>query len=171
MLLIGEAPNKRMEQAGTFHHALVRPDLMRLAGVNLRGFVLRFRRCNLLEHWPGRHPSGVGDLWPAAEATERALLLRHSPAFMEGSFSNVVLLGRRVASAFWPGDELPFFEWSELSIVVAGGSGPSRKLAVSVSPHPSPVNRWWQVPANVAVAKSFWSSLPANPRWFGDAEV
>lgn len=147
VLVVGEAPNQRMQRAGTFHHAVMRPDLAELAAVDFpAGWFRLFARTNLLGTWPGRAPSGKGDAFDRGRARVEAR--RIAGAF--GGFGRVVLLGRRVQEAF--GDHAPrgWFVWRW---------SPELGTKIAASPHPSRVSTWWNDPENRARASAFWREV------------
>lgn len=108
--------------------------LARLAGLEFEDLAGRVRFRNLLPEWPGKDPRGKGDLWPVAEARERARSIRLT--------GDVLFAGRRVAGAF--GVSAPYLEWV-----------PFRGKRAAVFPHPSGINRWWNDPARAAEAGRF----------------
>lgn len=144
-LLVGEAPNRWMgSDPERARHVLFRDDLHDLCDVTGIQFYRCFARCNLLDRWPGS--SGKGSSFPLAEARVVADALLPE---LEERFRRVVLVGRRVASAFGPGPATqPWFLWSDCT-----------EFELAVVPHPSRVSRWWDVPGNVDQARAFWSKL------------
>ncbi len=97
-----------------------------------------FEPRNLLNYYPGR--KGNGDDFHFHEAKKVADNLD-----LKGRV--VVLLGRNVARCFGL-SKARWFEWHELR----GG-------LVTVAPHPSGRNRWWNDPANREQAQAFWREL------------
>lgn len=98
---------------------------------------------NLFEDWPGS--AGKGSRFPLPEARGRAaaLLLSVRAGFeFDGSdvaaARRVVLVGRRVASAFGL-ERRPFYEWLPLNEIA--------DLPAVIVPHPSGVSRVWNDPA------------------------
>lgn len=158
-LVVGEAPSR------TSTAPLDGPSgrrLAALAGVPFEELPARFELTNLLDRWPGRG-SGPGAAFPRAEA-------RAAAASMEIEGRRVVLLGKRVASAFGVvGDLLDVVE--------------HRGAEVLVLPHPSGASRWWNSPDGRARAeaalRSFVGDRPAPDRnriegagkWRFDGEV
>lgn len=136
VLVIGEAPGRRMGSV------LSSPEYER----KLPG-LLALRRVNLLADWPG--PAAHGAQFPLDEAKRAAAALwGREPADVE-----FVLLGTRVASAF----HLRRRQYSFLRGNTFYWLG-SRRW-VTVVPHPSGVNRWWNDPANREAAARFMSGL------------
>lgn len=148
VLLVGEAPNRAIEAKP--RQALVRPDLMDLCGgIDLKTFVRCYRRCNLLDYWPGKDPhvgASGGDVFPAAEGAAAAARL--IPYF---AGHRVVLLGRRVETAVFGRVEHPWFTWFDFE-----HPGLPHPVPVAVAPHPSGINRYWNVPVQRAEARAFW---------------
>jgi hypothetical protein len=138
----------------------MRLDLAELAGVVFPSEYYRlFLRCNLLDHWPGRHPSGRGDAWPAKKAIASASDLRtylhvYSQALGERAAFRVVLLGRRVQKAF-TNRPLEWFAWKCLD-----SGGPQ----YAVSPHTSGANRRWNDGLNAVRGRGFWRDLASRAR-------
>lgn len=138
VLVVGEAPARRI--AGRPELALVGTGLEELGGLSLLEWLLRVARVNLLDRWPGAAPKG--DLFDAPAARAHAERLR--PALPR--FRRVVLLGRRVESAFG----LERGEWFE-------ARDPEGRVAVA--PHPSRVSHWWNEGANYLAARAFWTGV------------
>jgi len=144
VLLLGQAPNKWMHDHNRPDHALWRRDLAELARLTMPEYYRLFTRANLLQEYPGK--AGKGDAFPMRLARPAAKALRpHLSAFKE-----VVFLGKMVAEAFshW-GD---WFEWR----------GDAPRLAMS--PHPSRISTWWNIPGHGKRAGQFWLDLAAVAR-------
>lgn len=158
-LVVGEAPSRTSKAPldGSSGRRLAS-----LAGVPHGELAARFELANLLDRWPGRG-SGSGAAFPSAEA-------RAAAASMEVEGRKVVLLGKRVASAFGVVAGL-------LSVVRHRGG------EVLVLPHPSGASRWWNSPGNRTLAeiaiRSFVGEGPGADRnaisgagrWRFDGEV
>lgn len=142
-LLLGEAPNRWQGEdlLKRGHHTLFREDLAEYCNLTKVEYYRAFVRANLLDYWPGR--SGKGSAFPMGEARSKANLVR--PYLY--SFTRIVLLGRRVATAFRL-EKLDWYQW-----------WPAGDSQVAVAPHPSKVSRYWNDPENVAAAKEFWSGM------------
>lgn len=150
-LLVGEAPSRNMKLPD---HCLLREDLMRLAGLDLRRFYSLFARTNLLDYWPGRmRPGHAGDKFPLPGAREAARKL--VPALP--GFELTILLGRRVERAFG----FPSRPWFEVSEHRARIDGELKAFRVACFPHPSKASRWWNKPGNLAKARSAWRHAAA----------
>jgi len=93
-----------------------------------------FALTNLLGRYPGRGTGG--DRFPHGMAARAARKLR---GYLAGR--RAILLGSGVARAFQV-PARPFFEWRQ-----------SNGLTFMVVPHPSGLNRWWNDPANLALAE------------------
>jgi hypothetical protein len=148
-LLVGEAPNRWMEQNNAPHHALWRHDLAGLAGLTMLEFLRCFARCDLLDRYPGRQ--GRGSAFPLAEARPRADALLEALRSESSPFVRVVLVGRRTAQACGHSD--PWFYWRTLDV------SPARAIDFACAPHPSKVSTWWRDEGNVAQARAFWTGL------------
>lgn len=131
LTIVGEAPGRnesgialgRLDQSGS--------RLARAMGVaDVRDVA---RVINLLGFWPG--PSGKGSVAPRAAMREAAA------ALMPDLRGDVILLGRRVAAAFGiPGQ--PFLRTARYA-----------RCSLTVVPHPSGVNYWWNDDANTRRAR------------------
>jgi hypothetical protein len=110
----------------------------------MQEFLDRFRRVNLIDEFPGK--SGKGDRFPMDEARRGAIRLIMHGAFAQGP---VVLLGAKVAEAF-EFEIRPPFSFMPLDVAPHG---------ICVCPHPSGVNRWYNEPRNLRIARRFWRSL------------
>jgi uracil-DNA glycosylase len=151
VLLVGEAPSRELHTSQQLHLSLMSPALADLAGVGFPGEWARlFRRTNLLESWPGRAPSGRGDLFDARAAAESAGRLIDRGLQLKVDL--VVLLGRRVERAFGRPRVLWFAEI------------PALPWRTRVAPHPSRISRWWNDEENRSRARSFWSDVAAVAR-------
>jgi hypothetical protein len=100
---------------------------------------------NLLNQWPGYRKISKGDNFPMSRAQEAAFQLAPQ---LRGRI--VVMCGRLVEKAFGE-PAVPFFTW------VPGD------FKHAVIPHPSGMNRFWNIPENVDHARKFLRSLPIDP--------
>lgn len=140
--VVGEAPSRWMQERRLLEPlVLAKLELASLAGIGITEWEEKFECFNVLDKWPGRSPYGKGDLFPLAEARIRARELKE--ALLN---RRIILLGRRVASAF--DVEAPWFEWRRGTVVV---------------PHPSKVSRWWNDASNRRRAEEFWRSCVRDP--------
>ena len=128
-MLVGQAPARTTEGRGAFEG----PSGVRLAGmlgVTLRELLGAADRVNLLDHYPGAHPTAPsGDAFPVDEGRVAAAALMPGLAGRD-----VLLAGRAVASCFRVA--APYFEWREHE---AG-------FSACVIPHPSGASRYWNDP-------------------------
>jgi hypothetical protein len=137
LLIVGEAPSRLVGEP------LTGPTGRRLAGlmdIDHGEMLERFDRLNLLEEWPGR--DGRGSAFPLLLAMSRALELR------DGPWDAYLLLGKRVAAAFGFRSDVRYLAWYGMD---------GKRFAVL--PHPSGVNRWFNEPANRALARRFLRSV------------
>lgn len=118
--------------------------LAALCGLDLRAFLTAFDRANVFATFPGK--AGAGDAFPVEEARARA----DAMAEVVAARDHVVLLGWNVARAFRV-SPVGYFEWTRLSRDCG---------EVTVAPHPSGLNRWWNVP-HVDEARRFWTAFYA----------
>jgi len=143
-ILIGQAPSRDGDPA----RPLLGPEgkeglLYRLSGaVNRDQFEARFEARNLLATYPGRS-KGKGDLFPMAEA--RTAAERMLPELIG---RRVVLLGVGVARAFGFDSTQQPFVWIERD-----------GATFALSPHPSFVNRYWNVTSTRAAAARFFGEI------------
>ena len=131
-MLLGQAPAKNMRSRRPFDGDAGRR-LEKIAGLDLHA---AFELSNLVERFPGRLDLGKGDRFPAAEARERVKRL-----FVAGR--RVILTGRGVAAA-WGMADAPFLRWRN-----------ARGAKVSVLPHPSGLNHWYNDPSNRRKVRRF----------------
>lgn len=127
-LIVGEAPNR----SGSYRtpcEGRVGRRLAACCGLSFDDYLRRFERTNVFARPPAR--------WRIAVARRRAWRL------VRGRFGDrvVVVLGRRAAAAFGLFD---YFVWTRVG-----------RARVTVVPHPSGRNRYWNDPARVARAARF----------------
>lgn len=109
--------------------------------------LMELNRINLLQSYPGAGRRGSG--FPHERAVRAAdQLWRDTPIKVSMVYASV-----RVANAFGIGrhktkPDYPYCEW----FTFAG-------RRVAVAPHPSGVNRWWNVPHNADKAREFFRSI------------
>ncbi len=139
-LLLGEAPSRSTEGAPPFS-GRSGERLRELAGVDRLDEA--FSVANLLDRWPGR--DGKGSAFPLDEA-------RRAADRIEEQFVGrvVVLVGKRVCRAVF-GGEHPYLEPVQAEVLGRGRRG--GPFAAYVLPHPSGINRWWNVDTNRARAR------------------
>lgn len=133
-LFVGEAPSRSTERFGG--HALTGETGRRLAewsGLSAAAFRAAADCRNVYPTLPSR--------WVHVRAAELARVLWNAPETQRAPL--VVLLGSRVARAFG------FVHAVHFEVYQTGGP------AVAVMPHPSGLNRFWNDPANVALAEAF----------------
>lgn len=138
-LIIGQAPS--MEHGED--EALSGRSGARLAsfcGMTLEQFMAMFDRENLVRTFPGK--AGKGDRFPSRN--EAAGLTERFRTVVVGR--RVVVLGFSVAAAF--GLTMPALTFA-----------PHWGAQFAFCPHPSGVNRWWNEPANLERATTFWRDL------------
>lgn len=148
MTFVGQAPSSSTERADMALVGESGARLARWAGLSPGEFHARATCVNVLARWPGA--AAHGDLFPLDEARVAALQLAPS---LDGR--RVVFCGTLVAAAFRvqnPG----FFAWRTC------GYGPFEFEAATI-PHPSGVNRYWNLPAHVAAAERFLHELFGQP--------
>lgn len=135
-LIIGQAPG--YAGAGEPLSGRAGRRLSALCGLTLDEYLLRFDRMNVFEVFPGK--AGKGDRFPRQLGRMRAERLLPTC-----SGRRVVLLGAAVADAFqFHGGPL---QWAQsLTPVYATWAW---------CPHPSGINMWWNVQANVEAARLF----------------
>lgn len=164
--LIGEAPSRRSDAeavrqaraCGLEEHvaetlrmcALVGESghfVARVAGLDFPTYCAAFERRNLLDRWPGSN--GKGSDFPLQKARFAAVRLLPT---LHGQ--HAVLLGKRVARAFWIEDD--YLHWNEH--VYRPEGEPAKVVAsfhAAILPHPSRINRWWNEPENERRARRF----------------
>lgn len=164
-LLIGQAPGPTGPppgrplvggRSGTF--------LQNLTGLSLKHYLWRCETRNLLSAYPGRTPDGKGDRFPVREARAAADAMAPS---LKGR--RVIFVGAAVMAAFGHNKWLPAFEWHVERHDPVDHAMIEPLYDWAWLPHPSPVNRFWNAPENVELARSFFhASLSgdkdANPK-------
>lgn len=129
-LLIGEAPGKHND--GLPLRGRIGKRLAAMSGLTLDQLDRRTERINLLPNWPGKSPGGHGAAFPMRQAIFAALRLSIK---FEKQDRAVLLFGKRVGRAFaLHGPYFTYYKWGRAVVVVL--------------PHPSGVNRWYNVPKN-----------------------
>jgi uracil-DNA glycosylase len=137
-VIVGQAPGARAIRSPL--SGLSGRRLATFAGLDLADFLVAFERVNLIEAFPGK--AGKGDAFPIAVARAAWAELRPRLAGRD-----VILLGRGVARA--ASHKAPPFAW----LVYAD------KTRIALCPHPSGVNRWWNVAPHGRAARRFWRDL------------
>lgn len=113
-------------------------------------YVELFARTNLLDEHPGAR-GDKGDLFSVDDARDPADEILE--LLYDIGDSELVLLGKNVASAFG----MTRVEWlKRYDITIGDGDEPPFvTIRVSVVPHPSGVNRWWNDPKNRRAAGTY----------------
>lgn len=142
--MVGEAPSRSLADP---RQILVRKDLCELCGVSKARFVELYDRVNVLDEWPGKHPSG-GDRFVMSEGVRGARQIMRDVGLR---YDHIVLLGRRVERCFTM-DPNPWFDQFSLEHFGCPAN-------FYICPHPSRVSRWWNDPSNVTCAKIFWREM------------
>lgn len=141
--LIGEAPARIMD--GRIVPAFSSRSGQRLSELVDEDVTEAFHTHNLLERWPGS--AGKGSRFPIEHARNAASKWAlHRRRDIEGNL--VILVGGRVAEAFRCLPATPILTWlpfknPNVRIVI-----PRVSARFCIIPHPSGVNRWWNVPGN-----------------------
>lgn len=138
LVLVGQAPGKHPKYAPPL--ALF-PLPERSTGAALcdkmglmRGDYIALERHNVLDFYPGKATSGVGDHFPRGMAKEAAArLIREYNLYGR----HILLIGASTALSFGFGKEHAPFTWYS-----------SKPFAMAFVPHLSGVNRWWNDPEN-----------------------
>ena len=138
-IIVGQAPGPTADPRDPLGSGRSGDFLVTLSGaISREQFDRYFERRNLLDHYPG--PRGPkGDAFPISEA-------RHAAAWLvqELHGRRVILLGDGVREAFWLRKETPKLVWIE-----------GKLMTLALVPHPSPINRWWNVETNKINAARF----------------
>ena len=160
VIVVGEAPNRAMAEAGAENDDARVCVIPRIVESTYEGCARWYRqtfvRVNLLTKWPGRDPnSEKGDNYDYEAAKVRASRLLGCFADLVDPYY-MILLGRRVQRSIFSSpwdlpekmlDDPPlFFEEDEFQ----------PNLYVVTVPHPSGASDWWNSSENAAKAQSFW---------------
>lgn len=143
VLLIGQAPGPNTDPELPLYPTSKTSTggrLQELMGISREEYLDLFDRINLLNEFPGRHRRDA----KIAAAAVRPLL--HS--------RTVVLVGRNVAQSF--GLDADFHDWMEWPLNECG------MCLVSVIPHPSGRNHWYNDKSNRLAARRFWRDTIKN---------
>lgn len=152
VVLIGEAPGPKSNPAQPlcgYPKNMSGYRLCKMTGLTLAAYHRLYGRANLLSYYPGlAWKKGTKARWPVVEsrAAARAIL-----PFLRGR--RVIMLGRRVASAFEFPASLPFLDWQY---------DYDAAIEFACLPHPSGQNRWYKKPVNVAAAMKFMHETTAE---------
>lgn len=156
VLLIGQAPGPSGPppgrplvggKSGTF--------LQQLCGcATLKEYIKRYETRNVLDKYPGRAADENGDLFPVKEA--RAAAERITPS-LKGR--RVIFVGAKVMAVFGHAKWLPAFQWTLERHDPVEGALIEPFYEWAWSPHPSPINRVWNIPENVERAKAFFRAV------------
>lgn len=145
LLFIGQAPSRETDGQPPFVGRCGKFLAEDLLGMKQEDMLLQFEFVNVLERWPGKGLNG--DLFPLAKAKVGA---RRLVEHMRNR--TVVLLGHNVARAFGC-EKFQYFRWYDVrhpdnnNVVIA--------KRCAIVPHPSGVNRLWNLKNNRLVARKF----------------
>lgn len=132
-LIIGQAPSQNGDPGRPLLDGSTGNRLRSLLGVSIDEYTELFERVNLLQEFPGK--SGKGDAFPIESARQRAAELTSTLRRR-----TVLLIGGNVARAF--GINSDYLKWTF-----------QNGYWCMIVPHTSGVNRWWNEPANVELAR------------------
>ncbi len=124
-----------------------------------------FARTNLLDSYPGAR-KGKGDLFSVDDASDPAEeILKLLEANGGGE---LILLGKNVAAAFG----LKQLDWLTRFDISVGDHDqpPFFNIRVSIVPHPSGANHWWNDPKNQRAAKSHLRAAARRARKMADPQ-
>jgi uracil-DNA glycosylase len=121
LALVGEAPGPNSDWSKPLIGGSSGGRLAKILGLSLRGFLDLFETYNLIS----KFPSGK---WPSRQASKSAILIMDD---VSGRLDGLVLLGRKVASAFGLGREEVFSRHSR------------EGLSYLLLPHPSGISKSW----------------------------
>lgn len=145
IVLVGQAPSRDTEGAAPFSGRSGRT-LERLAGLEPGELPQRFALANVLQRWPGS-AGAKGDKFPPAEARKAAASLLEAL-----SGRQVLAVGRATATVLGLPSCRPPMLWFDHE-PLAG---------LSMLPHPSGVNLWWNERRNRENAQTFLRALCAR---------
>ncbi len=145
IVLIGQAPGSS-EDRGPLVGGPTGNRLRDLTGLTLLQYCRTFERRNLIPYYPGRAGGGKGDFFPRIEARVIA-----NQMALELIGRKVIFVGIAVAEAFDAIAVRPF-EWRMYRTAQMNIGQYFHGAAI---PHTSPINHYWNSPANVATAREF----------------
>lgn len=158
VVMCGQAPSSRGSHDPK--HALTGAPMRRLfkhAGIGLMEYVRTFERHNLVPVWKGYNragESGSGSRFAAKDAEVGARVLADRLA----GGRRLVCWGPAVARAF-VGDWVEHMDPLRWYTREVAGLDNSYDVPVAILPHPSGLNRWWNVRANADAAGEFIRAL------------
>lgn len=144
IVLVGQAPSRETDGRAPFSGRSGKR-LSFLLGIEPERLAEVVELRNLFDRWPGK--KGKGDRFMLNDARELARAMSFDGADV------VVLVGRNVAAAFG----LHYMGYFEPASLLYGDE--DRGLLAYVIPHPSGINRWWNVARNAVAATAFLRSL------------
>jgi uracil-DNA glycosylase len=153
ILFVGQAPSRETDGKPPFTGKCGK-FLAELLGTSQEQMLADHDFVNVLDHWPGK--SLKGDAFPIPEAK---LAAKKKLQLLRGRV--VVLLGHNVARAFCC-TKFSYFSWYEIR-----SDDDSADVVVpnmAIVPHPSQVNRFWNVEENRLIAGKFLRALAATDR-------
>lgn len=145
-LIVGEAPSKNEITERPIEGRIGRR-LAACCDMSLDAFLAHFDRVNLLHVRQDTREKGFE--FDGAAANHAAIQMRADNAFVKDRI--VLLLGRRVAMAF--GCPQGYFERWFID-----------EAEAYVLPHPSGVNRWWNMAANEERMQTFMKAIVERTR-------
>lgn len=149
VILCGQAPGKGGDPRRPLVGGITGHRLRQLSGLSQDDYIAAFDRCNVIDYWPG-YARPKGDEFPMKIAREAAAKKQ-----MAWNGRRVVFVGIAVAEAFRVDPKIPLFTWKTRTVQVPA----DLVFEFAVMPHASPINRFWNDPANVARARGFFESL------------
>lgn len=140
VLFIGQAPGRTWGDGSVALGGRGGAWLAKMAGMTFPAWLELTDRLNVLGFYPGKG-EGKGDRFPRKEAAEAA-----ANVAIDGR--RVVYVGREVARAF-----------GHKKVELFAPLRDARAQAAWCIPHPSAINRWWNVKANQQTARTFLRSI------------
>ena len=152
ILFVGQAPSRETDSQPPFTGKCGRFLAEVLLGTEQEQMLRDHDFINVLDRWPGKGISG--DKFPVVEAMAAA---KRKLAEMQGR--TVVLLGHNVARAFGF-TSLMYFSWYEIH----DEQNPSKIVVplVTVVPHPSGINRYYNDPTKRLIVAKFLQTIASK---------
>ena len=139
-IIIGQAPhNSAVKNFRPLIDGKCGYKLAEICGIKHEEYARIFDTINLIDEYRGK--SGKGDIFPLKEARKKVIEI-----WPDLNYDIIILAGKAVASSFRI--KIDYFQWTQIE-----------NKNITVIPHPSGINRWWNDDFNKEKAKKFMRNL------------